>query len=162
MKITILDCVFSYIALPRFFVSTSSRSVHKSSSIPLLATVMRLYFLGVDALYVRLCSIRASTQGGVWKAFLNAFGIGQEYQQPQVFSLPSLMVCTLLFPLVCGQFLLSFVVHDLAFPQQFAGCFRANSSPFLLPAMLLWSRDTLKAIAMVRLHGFFANTQAFQ
>jgi hypothetical protein len=64
MKITILDCIFFYIAFLRFFMSTSSRSVHKSSSMPLLATVLRLN-LGVDVLHVRLCSIRATMQGGV-------------------------------------------------------------------------------------------------
>jgi hypothetical protein len=88
-------------------------------------------------------------------AILNAFGIGEELQQPRVFSLPSLLVRTLLFPLICGLFLMSLMVQDLAFPQQFAGRFGANLALFLLPAMLLWTRDTLKAITVVRLHFFF-------
>ena len=86
---------------------------------------------------------------------LNAFGIGEEQQQPRVFSLPSLLVRTLLFPLICGLFMMSLMVQDLAFPQQFAGHFRANLALFLLPAMLLFTRDTLKAITLVRLHFFF-------
>jgi hypothetical protein len=71
MKIAILDWVFIYITFPRFFVSTSSRSVRKSSSNPLLATVLRLiFFPGDDVLHVCLRSIRATMQGGVlgWPA----------------------------------------------------------------------------------------------
>jgi hypothetical protein len=88
-------------------------------------------------------------------AILNASSIVEERQQPRVFSLPLLLVRTLLFPLICGLFLMSLMVQDLAFPQQFAGRFGANLALFLLPAMLLWTRDTLKAITVVRLHFFF-------
>jgi hypothetical protein len=73
MKITILGFVFIHTELLRFFVGTSSRFVHKSSSMPLLAIIT-----------------------------------------------------------------------------------------VLAPAMPLWTRCTLKVIAVVWLYGYFANTQAFQ
>jgi hypothetical protein len=88
-------------------------------------------------------------------ASLNAFGTGEERQQPRVFSLPSLLVRTLLFPLVCGLFLKSFMVQALAISQQFAGRFGADLALFLVSAMQLWTRDTLKVIIVVRLHFFF-------
>jgi hypothetical protein len=88
-------------------------------------------------------------------AIVNAFTIGEEHQQPRVFALSSLPVRTLLFPPICGLYLMSLMVQDLAFPQLFAGRFGANLALFLLPAMLLWTRDTLKAISVVRLHFFF-------
>jgi hypothetical protein len=83
-------------------------------------------------------------------ASLNAFGIGEEHQQPRVFSMPSLRVRTLLFPLICGLFLMSLMVQDLAIPQEFAGRFGANVALFLLPAMLLWTRYALKVITAAR------------
>jgi hypothetical protein len=88
-------------------------------------------------------------------AIWNVFGIGAEHQQTRVSSLPSLPVRTVLFPLTCGLFLMSLMVQDLAFSQQVAGRFGANLALFLLPAMLLWTRDTLKAISGVRLTSFF-------
>jgi hypothetical protein len=137
MKTTNLDCVFIYTALLHFFLSTSFRSVHKSLSEPFLATVPRLIFLGVDVLHVCLCSIRATMRGGV--VILNAFGSGEQHQQPRVFSRPSLLVRTLLFPMICGLFLMSFMVQDLAFPQQLAGRFGALSA-FPVTSHILDSR----------------------
>jgi hypothetical protein len=69
MEITILDCVLNCNAFLRFFVSTSSRSVHESSSMTMLATVLCLNFLGVDVLHLRSCRIEATMQGRVgWPA----------------------------------------------------------------------------------------------
>jgi hypothetical protein len=87
-------------------------------------------------------------------AILNAFGIGEEHQQTRVFSLSSLPVRTLMFPLICGLFLMSLMVQDLAFSQQFAGRFGVNIALFLSPAMLFWTRDSLRAITVVWLHFF--------
>jgi hypothetical protein len=62
MKIAIFDCVLAHFALLGFFMSTSSRSVLESSSMPLLTTVQCLNFLDVDVLHVRLCSVLATMQ----------------------------------------------------------------------------------------------------
>jgi hypothetical protein len=87
--------------------------------------------------------------------FVNTVSLNEKHRQPRIWLLSSVPFRAVLLPLICGPFLMSLIVQDLALPQQVGGRFGANLALVLLPLMMLLTRETLQAVTVARLHFFF-------